>query len=101
MDQPPDPRNAAVIERMRADFAHRTERPATTTVPERNGDQAWRTPDGNRIALVAVIGHTRPPQQDGVPLTAYYCEEERRYWVHEGGGISGYDVWYGPFNFVP
>lgn len=24
--------------------------------------------------------------------------EENRYWVHKGGGISGVDLWSGPFD---
>lgn len=65
--------------------------------PLRSRDGTWKTPGGADVTLVTNVGHTRPPEQDGVAFTAYYSAAERRYWVHEGGGISGYDVWYGPF----
>jgi len=47
---------------------------------------------------VTTIGWTRPKEQDGVPFTAYFSKKDGRFWVHEGGGISGYERWYGPFD---
>lgn len=69
---------------------------AADSWPEKGPSGAFRSPGGHPISKVFVIGYSRPREADGWPYTAYVCEVEKQYWVHEGGGISGIDRWYGP-----
>ena len=71
---------------------------ALTNPTRSSASGTWITPSGEPITLVTNVGYTRPAEQDGVGFTAYYSEQDGQFWVHEGGGISGYTVWYGPFS---
>jgi len=85
-------------ERLRGAWEAQTERVPVTEHPVRRPDGGWVAPNGSHVTAVAILGWTRPREQDGVPFTAYVVEPEGRFWVDEGGGISGYDTWYGPFE---
>jgi len=89
----PDPMQEALWR----DFEGRADRPVTDRIPSRGSDGIWRSPDGKPITWTGVIGWTRPPQQDGAPYTAYYCADERRYWVHQGSALGSTEFWFGPF----
>ena len=88
-------------ERIRRDWSGRAERPAASSPPQRTPDGGWLSPSGNDITLVFELSRTRPPEQEGVATTAYYSAAENAYWMREGGGISGYENWYGPFALEP
>ena len=94
-DQPDAQHDLAA--RLRRVWRAQAERVPTMRHPTRTADGTWMAPDGSAITHVVTIGWTRPPEQDGVPFTAYVSGLHGRFWVHEGGGISGYDRWYGPF----
>jgi hypothetical protein len=85
-----------MLDRLRKDFAARSEPPVTLSPPQRNADGSWRSPDGAPITLVGILSWNRPKQNDGVPFTAYACASEGRYWVHRGGGLGGTEFWFGP-----
>lgn len=68
--------------------------PPPPAAPDASG--AWRTPRGAHVTTVRV-GLSRLAEVDGVPFTAYHAADEGQYWVHEGGGLSGTDRWFGPF----
>jgi hypothetical protein len=84
--------------RLRRIWEAQSERVPTMRHPTRVADGTWLAPDDRPITQVVQIGWTRPPEQDGVPFTAYLTGPHGRFWVHEGGGISGHDRWYGPFD---
>jgi hypothetical protein len=84
---------------VRADFQARRERPVTVEMPRRDAAGEWRCPGGDAVTWRGVLAWTAPEEMEGVPLTAYYCRGT--YWVHEGGGIADYHVWYGPFRLNP
>jgi hypothetical protein len=84
---------------MRADLQARPPNwPVADDPPARGSDGRWHSPAGQPITLVEVLSWNRPAQQEGVPLTAYYCAAERRYWVHKSGGLGGTEFWFGPFD---
>jgi hypothetical protein len=84
-------------DRIRRSFSRLAERTIAASWPARDAAGAWRSPAGKAISPVFLISSTRPAEQDGVPTTAFVSLSEGLYWVHEGGGISGIDQWYGPF----
>jgi len=85
-------------ERVRQDFESRAARPATVEPPTRAPDGSWRSPGGAPITWTGVLSSTRPPQNEGAPLTAYYCAAEQRYWVHQPSVLGSTEFWYGPFE---
>ena len=87
-------------ERLRRDFEGRADRPVPDRTPVRSGDGHWTSPDGSPITYSGIIAWTRPPQQDGAPLTAHYCAGEHRYWVHQGAGLGGTEFWFGPYDLI-
>ncbi len=91
----------AMLDRLRSDFQGRADRPVADAPPTRGSDGAWRSPSGASITLTRILSWTRPAQNEGVPLTAYYCASEHRYWLHEGGGLGGTEFWFGPFDLRP
>lgn len=66
-------------------------------VAHKGNSSGYLTPQGKPISHVFVLYYSRPRELDGWPFTAYIAEEEKQYWVHEGGGISGINRWFGPF----
>lgn len=85
-------------QQIRKSFEGLADRTIADAWPERDAAGTWQTPGGKPITRVFVLSSTRPKEQDGVPFTAYASVDEKKYWVHEGGGISGIDRWYGPFS---
>lgn len=90
--------DAATQQNIRRHFRSLKERTAADSWPQKTADGSWRTPTGGTIDAVFVVDRTRPPEADGVPYTAYVSTAEKRYWVYEGGGISGISRWFGPFG---
>jgi hypothetical protein len=97
----PSPTADELHQRLRRDFESRTDRPVTDRPPRQGSDGQWRSPDGPAITYTGVLSWTRPPQNEGVPFTAFYSAEEHRYWVHQGGGLGGTEFWFGPFDLRP
>ena len=89
---------AAVQRAIRLDLDQRATRPPAAVFPRKNDEGKWHAPDGGAITLVFVVHRDRPPEQEGTATTVYYCAAARTYWLHEGGGLSGYDAWFGPFR---
>lgn len=89
--------DAAMQERIRKAFWALADRKAADAWPEKDASGVLRTPSGNPISAAFLLGHDRPKEQEGTPFTAMVSLEEKVYWVHEGGGISGIDRNYGPF----
>ena len=94
----PQQDSAAVQRAIRQDLAQRTTRPPAAAFPGKSAGGEWQAPDGAAITLIFVVQRDRPAEQDGTPTTAYYSAATRTYWLHQGGGISGYDAWFGPFQ---
>ena len=74
-----------------------TERPVASEFPTQEADGSFRSPSGGALTKVYIVSWDRPPEQDGVPTTAYYEASKDVFWLHEGGGISGANTWFGPF----
>lgn len=89
--------DGAMEEKIRKAFLAMKDRTAAESWPEKDASGAWKTPGGKAISRTFVIGYSRPKELEGVPRTAYVSLDEKQYWVHEGGGISGQNDWFGPF----
>jgi hypothetical protein len=87
--------------RIARDLEKRDERPPASEPPHQTASGGWQSPAGNPLERVFVVSWSRPPEQDGVPTTAFFEPALGRYWLHEGGGISGQNLWYGPFPLAP
>lgn len=87
----------SIEQRVRRHFEAMTVLTAAATWPERDKSGVFHTPGGKALSTVFVIRYSRPRELDGWPFTAYVSEEEKQYWVHEGGDISGINRWFGPF----
>ncbi|MDB4955179.1 MAG: hypothetical protein JWO36_2748 [Myxococcales bacterium] len=87
-----------LLAQLRRDFEARADRPSSDSPPIRGTDGHWRTHDGAPISFVGVLSWTRPPQNDGSPITAYASAGEHRYWVHQGGVLGATEFWFGPFE---
>ena len=83
--------------RIASDLAKRKERTFASALPTRGAGGAWSTPSGNPLTKVYVVSWSAPEEQEGIPTTAFYDAASNEYWLHEGGGISGINTWYGPF----
>ena len=89
------------LERMKArierTLASLRERPTSSEIPTQTADSSWSAPSGAPLVEVYVVSWDRPKEQDGTPTTAYVDVTRDVLWLHEGGGISGRNTWYGPF----
>jgi len=50
------------------------------------------------LTRIFVVSWDRPPEQEGLPTTAYFEDAANAYWLHQGGGLSEETTWFGPFN---
>jgi hypothetical protein len=91
----------ALLSNLRSDFQGRRT-PKIADAPLAALDGGFHTPAGAPITFQGVISWTRPAQNEGVPLTAYYSATEQRYWVKQAaGGLGGDEIWFGPFDLRP
>lgn len=88
----------ALDDQIKADYKGRSQRPVTSSHPQRTIAGAWETPNKNPVTRVSTLLSPIPGQSDPMTQKAYYSANEGRYWVHTVGGIAGFNRWEGPFD---
>lgn len=74
--------------------------PFPTEVPDRlDRKEGYESTDPIQNPVEVYLIQSPPPGTvDGITVTAYYFPRQNVYWLHQVGGIAGFNNWYGPFS---
>jgi hypothetical protein len=92
-----DPALKELQARIEKALSRAQERPIAAHPPSHRADGSWVSSSGGKLVRVYIVSWDRPAEVEGTPTTAYFEPSRQLVWLHEGGGLSTTEVWYGPF----